>query len=50
MTKSKKAAEPADKPADGDDIQAVKHLNESYKKMTRMLGRVIVGQVRDAIE
>ncbi len=26
------------------DIQAVKHLNESYGKMTEMLGRVIVGQ------
>jgi len=32
-------------PAGGDeDIQAVKHLNEAYKKMTDMLARVIVGQ------
>jgi len=36
--------------ADSDkDIQAVKHLNEAYGKMTEMLGRVIVGQ-RDVIE
>ena len=28
------------------DIRAVEHLNESYKKMTDMLGRVIVGQTR----
>jgi len=27
-----------------EDIQAVRHLNESYRKMTEMLGRVIVGQ------
>ncbi len=37
-------------PAGGDeDIQAVKHLNEAYKKMTDMLARVIVGQT-DVIE
>ncbi|HET6427479.1 MAG TPA: MoxR family ATPase [Phycisphaerae bacterium] len=36
--------------AEGDkDIQAVKHLNEAYGKMTEMLGRVIVGQ-REVIE
>ena len=29
---------------DSADIEAVKHLNEAYKKMTEMLGRVIVGQ------
>ncbi len=27
-----------------EDIQVVRHLNESYRKMTEMLGRVIVGQ------
>ena len=32
-------------PAKGDkDIQAVKHLNQAYEKMTEMLGRAIVGQ------
>jgi len=32
-------------PAEQDqDIQAVEHLNEAYRKMTEMLGRVIVGQ------
>jgi len=37
---------PERKPKIGDDadIQAVKHLNEAYRKMTDMLGRVIVGQ------
>jgi len=30
--------------SDSADIEAVKHLNEAYKKMTEMLGRVIVGQ------
>ncbi|KPK83912.1 MAG: AAA family ATPase [Phycisphaerae bacterium SM23_33] len=30
--------------SDERDIQAVKHLNQAYKKMTEMLGRVIVGQ------
>ncbi len=50
MTKSKSNADaPAGQAADGDDIQAVKHLNESYNKMTKMLGRVIVGQ-SDVIE
>ncbi len=27
-----------------EDIQAVKHLNQAYQKMTEMLGRAIVGQ------
>ncbi len=50
MTKSRKIADaPAGQAADGDDIQAVKHLNESYRKMTEMLGKVIVGQ-SDVIE
>jgi MoxR-like ATPase len=31
------------------DIEAVRHLNESYTKMTDMLGRVVVGQT-DVIE
>ena len=30
--------------SDSADIEAVRHLNEAYKKMTEMLGRVIVGQ------
>jgi MoxR-like ATPase len=29
---------------DGDDVQAVKALNEAYQLMTEQLGRVIVGQ------
>jgi MoxR-like ATPase len=32
------------KPVATDDIAAIKHLNESYRRMTEMLGRVIVGQ------
>ena len=35
---------PSDENAERD-IEAVKHLNEAYRKMTDMLGRVIVGQV-----
>ncbi|MHC4717270.1 MAG: AAA family ATPase [Planctomycetota bacterium] len=31
-------------PDSDKDIQAVKHLNQAYGKMTEMLGRVIVGQ------
>jgi len=38
MTKSQQP------PQDHEDIQAVKHLNEAYKKITDMVGRVIVGQ------
>ncbi len=53
MTEKKKGKSdtPATAPAavDGDDIQAVKHLNESYRKLTGMLSRVIVGQ-NDVIE
>ena len=53
MTEKKtgKSDAPTTAPAavDGDDIQAVKHLNESYRKMTKMLSRAIVGQ-NDVIE
>ncbi len=35
----------SDKPrSEADDIQAVKHLNEAYKRITDMVGKVIVGQ------
>ena len=36
-------------PAEGDDIETVKALNEAYEKMTEQLGRVIVGQ-KEVIE
>jgi MoxR-like ATPase len=35
--------------AGANDIQAVQHLNEAYKRMTEMLGRAIVGQA-DVVE
>jgi len=37
-------AKGGDKPRDEADLQAVKHLNQAYKKLTDMLARVIVGQ------
>jgi len=44
MTQKTEAPAATGAIAGADDIQAVKALNEAYKKMTEQLGRVIIGQ------